>query len=117
MTGSEQMSIEQRTAAIRDLNDAFRRDLRDGLLHVTVGILETFNGELGALIQEVAEFDTFTNDNDPYGEHDFGSLTYMGQPVFWKIDYYGLDLKHGSPDPANPDVTTRTLTLMMPWEY
>jgi hypothetical protein len=80
-------------------------------------LLNHTKGEVAGLFLAIAEFDAFTADNDPYGEHDFGSLTYMGQPMFWKIDYYDLDMIHGSPEPANLDVTTRTLVIMMAWEY
>jgi hypothetical protein len=31
--------------------------------------------------------------------------------------YYDLDMTGGSPDPANPDVTMRMMTVMMAWEY
>jgi hypothetical protein len=32
-------------------------------------------------------FDTFTNDNDPHRERDFGSFDLDGEKLFWKIDY------------------------------
>ena len=35
----------------------------------------------------VSHFDAFTPDNDPYGEHDFGSIDLDGEKLFWKIDY------------------------------
>ncbi|WP_257187520.1 MULTISPECIES: DUF3768 domain-containing protein [Bradyrhizobium] len=28
-----------------------------------------------------------TEENDPHGEHGFGSFDLVGQKVFWKIDY------------------------------
>jgi hypothetical protein len=117
MNGSDQMTIDERTATIRALNDAFRKNLRGGRLNVTTGVLDHTGGEIGALIIAIGAFDAFSPDNDPYGEHDFGSLTYMGQPMFWKIDYYDLDFTYGSPDPADPEITTRALTIMMAWEY
>jgi hypothetical protein len=41
-----------------------------------------------ALIKEVKNFKTFTEANDPYGEHDFGSIMFKGIKYFWKIDFY-----------------------------
>jgi Protein of unknown function (DUF3768) len=35
---------------------------------------------------EVANFDAFTEDNDPHGEHDFGAFDMAGEKIFWKID-------------------------------
>ena len=36
----------------------------------------------------VASFAAFTEDNDPYGEHDFGAFHLSGDKLFWKIDTY-----------------------------
>jgi hypothetical protein len=55
--------------------------------------------------------------NDPYGEHDFGALTVEDRKIFFKIDYYDRALAGGSPDPADPRVTTRVLTIMLAEEY
>lgn len=63
------------------------------------------------------EFDAFSPDNDPYGEHDFGAVEIAGQRVFCKIDYYDTALEYGSPDPSDPAVTTRVLTVMLASEY
>lgn len=55
--------------------------------------------------------------NDPYGEHDFGKVVVNGVSCFWKISYYDNRLEYGSEDPANPDITTRVLTIMLTSEY
>ena len=62
-------------------------------------------------------FDAFTPDNDPYGEHNFGSITLEDTTFFWKIDYYDLDLHMHSPDPSDETVTARVLTIMLAEEY
>jgi hypothetical protein len=56
-------------------------------------------------------------DNDPYSEHDFGSFEIEGDKFFWKIDCYDKTLEFGSPDPTDPSVTTRLLTIMLASEY
>ena len=63
----------------------------------------------------VQEFSNFTEDNDPHGEHDFGSFTVAGNKVFWKIDYYDQQLS-GWCDPLSPDCN-RVLTVMLAEEY
>ena len=60
---------------------------------------------------------TFTKDNDPHGEHDFGSFEIEGETYFFKLDYYALDMDGGSEDPADPEKTTRVLTIMRADEY
>ena len=57
--------------------------------------------------------DAFTPDNDPYGEHNFGSFEHNGIRVFWKIDYYDRNVEYGSEDPSDPAQTTRVLTIML----
>ena len=69
-----------------------------------------------AMVQ-VAHFSDFTADNDPYGEHDFGSFTLVGRKFFWKIEYYDKEMRYGSENPADPDMTTRVLTIMLACEY
>jgi Protein of unknown function (DUF3768) len=64
----------------------------------------------------------FTEDNDPHGEHDFGSLDYEGKRIFWKVDYYdrasfGTGRDMGSEDPSDPAKTLRVLTIMLASEY
>ena len=65
----------------------------------------------------VRDFDTFTEDNDPHGEHDFGTVVVARRKIFWKIDYYDNRMEFSSPDPADPDVTERVLTIMLAEEY
>lgn len=62
-------------------------------------------------------FTDFTPYNDPYDEHDFDAVTPGDQQMFWKIDYYDIDLTGGSPDPADQAVTTRVLTIMLASEW
>ncbi len=103
---------------IAELNDLCRKSFG-----VTCRLVQTFG--INALPEEdqsqirekVEKFNDFNEDNDPYGEHDFGAIDHNGQKIFWKIDYYDLDLKYGSEDPADPGQTARVLTIMLANEY
>ena len=55
--------------------------------------------------------------NDPHEEHDFGAFDADGQRVFFKIDYFDESLTYHSPDPADPSVTKRVITIMLAEEY
>ena len=37
--------------------------------------------------------------------------------IVWKIDDYDTGLQAASPDPSDPSVTTRVLTIMLASEY
>jgi len=104
-----------RTNAIRKLNDAFRKSFRGGKIFVTPGV--TMRHDLPEIVQRVRDYDTFDQGNDPYGEHDFGTLKIGDDALFWKIDCYDLDMQHASPYPADPNVTCRVLTVMLAEEY
>jgi hypothetical protein len=99
------------------LNDAFRTTFVGGKVVMTRGVAALTSGELAAVLRAVRSFTAFTADNDPRGEHDFGTFDIEGQTYFWKIDYYDLALEFGSDHPADPAVTTRVLTIMLASEY
>ena len=106
------------TAKIRELNDAFRTAFAgQGRVFVTAGIAALSPDDQVEIMRRVHTFVAFTPDNDPYGEHDFGSFEHAGTTIFWKIDCYDHDLNNGSPDPADPLVTARVLTVMLAEEY
>ncbi|MGR6467928.1 DUF3768 domain-containing protein [Rhizobium sp. PAMB 3182] len=104
-------------ALIRSLNDRFRRSFVGGRVLMTPGVTALAGIEKLTLMAAVQRFDAFDTGNDPYGEHDFGSVTVAGTCFFWKIDCYDKDLEFGSPDPSDDDVTCRVLTLMRADEY
>ena len=104
-------------ARIAALNDALRRHSTGGRLFLTSGVARMGDEAVTMVLATVAAFTAFTDDNDPHGEHDFGAFEHDGVLLFWKVDYYDSDLRYGSPDPANPAVTTRVLTIMLADEY
>ena len=69
------------------------------------------------LFRSVQHFDNFVQDNDPYGEHDFGKVVVGGQDFFWKIDLHEeLPVKRFNDNFSEP-VFTRVLTIMLASEY
>lgn len=109
--------LDQRQDRIRKLNDSFRTTMVGGRWVLTQGVQQLGPATLSAIVEQVRQFDAFTGDNDPYGEHDFGSVEIAGHSIFWKIDCYDKALEYGSPDPADPNVTARVLTIMLASEY
>lgn len=104
--------METQVTNIAKLNDRFRgmclnvfytSGVRDGIM------------DLVELSRRIERSSRFTEDNDPHGEHDFGSLSFEGKKVFWKIDYYDQQLQYWC-DPLSPDCS-RTLTVMLAEEY
>ena len=102
---------------IQKLNDIFRTTLIGGLVNMTDGIASLPETEVAEIVRKVRLFDVFNEDNDPYGEHDFGIIQHQGQSVYFKIDYYDKEVLYGSEDPSDPEVTTRVMTIMFSYEY
>lgn len=106
-----------RASEIRRLNDALRQQLTGGRLMLTPGVSQLAPLDRLVVLNLMREFSAFSPVNDPHSEHDFGSIEHRGTRFFWKIDYYDLQLEMHSPDPADPAVTVRVLTLMRADEY
>lgn len=122
------VSDETRSIRIAEQNDQFRKraglppadgeDVIPGVALMTAGIRALPLPVQLAILARVREFDTFTPDNDPYGEHDFGIIQVPGEgSVYWKIDYYDPTLTYGSEDPSDLSVTHRVLTILLAEEY
>ena len=105
------------TDRIRALNDAFRRTFVGGAVMITQGVEALPAEQRRSLLKKVRSFEAFSEANDPHAEHDFGGLDEAGERYFWKIDYYDRSMNFGSPDPTDPAVTTRVLTIMRADEY
>lgn len=113
------MSIEK-AKRIAELNDLCRTAMGvAGELVQTEGICALTHELQSAIRERVETFKDFSEDNDPYGERDFGAFSVDGvaEKIFWKIDYYAPGLRGGSADPADPRLTVRVLTIMLATEY
>lgn len=110
------MNVERR-ARICVLNDQLRRYQIGGRIMLSRGVVALGPTGVQIALREIAMIDHFDENNDPHGEHDFGSVVLAGRRLFWKIDYYDLTLTAGADDPANPETCTRVLTVMLAEEY
>lgn len=106
-----------KAAAIRVLNDNFRSTFVGGQILLTAGAAELPADLKAELLLQVKHFTAFDANNDPHQEHDFGMIELATETYFWKIDYYDPELRFGSENPADPEKTTRVLTIMRADEY
>lgn len=99
---------------IRVLNDNFRSTFIGGRVVLTSGVNELPIDVKAKALLMVKTFKDFTTDNDPRGEHDFGSFEVAGETFFWKIDLYEEpDVKDSNGEPF----VTRVLTIGFLDEY
>lgn len=53
---------------------------------MTAGVADS--EDQAQILAAVKSFHKFTEDNDPYGEHDFAFFEVNGEKFFFKFDYY-----------------------------
>jgi Protein of unknown function (DUF3768) len=99
------------------LNDDLRQHLLSGGVVITLGVAALGQETLDRILRTIAIFDDFCQANDPYEEYDFGAFDVDGTTIFFKIDYFDRTLTDHSPDPADPSVTERIITIMLAQEY
>jgi hypothetical protein len=127
-------AVREHTARIARLNDLARRAMGVACTAVaTVGFRSLSASDQSSVRELIETFDAFTEDNDPHGERDFGTIYQLicgrwtterprlrddeRERVFWKLDYYDRDLRFASEDAADPSLTRRVLTIMLSDEY
>ena len=109
--------MSNNTDRIRALNDDLRQHLLGGLAVMTPGVAALGKEAVDRIVKTIAVYDDFCHANDPHGEHDFGAFDADGNTIMFKIDYYDKNLNLHSPDPADPSVTERVITIMLAEEY
>jgi hypothetical protein len=102
---------------IRTLNDQLSHHLPYVTAVMTPGVAALGQVAVDRIIKTIAVFDDFSHANDPHQEHDFGSFNAEGETIFFKIDYYDKAMTYHSPDPSDPSVTERVITIMLAEEY
>lgn len=109
---------------IRKNNDAFREKFlsptrSSGMVVLTHGVDVLPIEDKREVLNAVIKFNAFTEDNDPYGEHDFGKVVVKGVGYFWKFDYFDSDkYEYGfNFNDADEDRAYRVLTIMRCNEY
>lgn len=113
---------------IQAQNDAFRRGMfvnldkpnkakPAGRYAVSAGVHALPPDDKALVLAAVRNFDNFTEDNDPYGEHEFGNIELPNIPkVFWRIDYYAdKNMKWGAENPE--ESCYRLLTIYLASEH
>jgi Protein of unknown function (DUF3768) len=109
--------METKTVRIRALNDQLRQRLIGGMAVITPGVAALGQEAVARIVKTIEVYDDFCHANDPHEEHDFGAFDADGHRIFFKIDYYDSTLTVHSPDPSDPNVTKRVITIMLAEEY
>lgn len=111
------MDDQQQKEKIRELNDRLRTTFEGGQVYITVGVQQLGERLCAEAIAAVMAFDAFDQDNDPHGEHDYGTIQVGGRTIAFKLDVYDLRMRFMSPDPADPRVSRRVLTILLASEW
>ena len=108
-------------ARIAELNDRVRLGLdRDARVVMTATCLAALAGDgrrsseaiaQAAVLAAIRRY-AFASEAGP--ERDRGEFTLGATTIRFKIDYYDRSLDWGSENPADPSVTVRVMTIMLP---
>ena len=109
--------MSSQTEQIAALNDQLRQNFSTGLAVLTTGVAALGPEAVERIVKTIGVFDDFCHANDPHQEHDFGAFEAEGETIFFKIDYFDNNLSCHSPDPSDPTVTKRVITVMLASEY
>ena len=109
--------MDTNTARICALNDDLRKNFSNGIAVITPGVAALGPQVVKRIIETIKVYDDFCHANDPYEEHDFGAFDADGHRILFKIDYFDKTMTYHSPDPANPSLTERVITIMLGEEY
>jgi len=101
---------------IRALNDVMRLTGHGGVVVESLNVSDLPDVTKAKVHRAIQEFDDFTEENDPWGEHDCAVVRVGAEDYLFKVDYYDKNLEYHSPDKADPLVTTRVLTICTPDE-
>jgi hypothetical protein len=106
-------TTESKAGRIRQLNDAFRRTFVGGAVIITQGVEAMPLDQRRSLLEKVRSFDALSEDNDPR----LRLYRRSRRQLLLQVDYCDRKTEFGSPDPADPAVTTRVMTIMLAEEY
>ncbi|MDU8350386.1 DUF3768 domain-containing protein [Pseudomonas syringae pv. actinidiae] len=111
---------------LQQMNDLFRQTPAswniNGRTMMTAAVAELLNSDPEKhmkVMATVVSYDNFSEDNDPYMEHDYASFTVDGDSFFFKIDYYDRNYEYGcaSEDRLDPEKCRRVLTVGFASDY
>ncbi len=78
-----------KTQRIRALNDSLRHTFTGGRLVMTASVQSIPPDTVALALTKMRAFNEFTPDNDPYGEHDFGSFEVAREQIGrYRVPHY-----------------------------
>ena len=66
---------------VRELNDAFRKNLGCGVVMITHGFAALQRSEQQIIVEMIQSYDAFDDDAEPWGKHEFISVEHRGQTI------------------------------------
>jgi Protein of unknown function (DUF3768) len=96
---------------ICELDDNLRKSFSGGEVVLTASVAALPNMVKAAVLDQVALFEVFNEENDPYGMHDYGSFDYRSREFFFKIEFFTLEPSDVPLDLTDPKKALRIMTV------
>ena len=94
-------------AKVIELNDQLRTTFKGGRVQISRSVYELDPKLRGRALWVLSKYKKFHAES----EHDWGTFTFGGYAFEWRIEYRSATGVGASPDPVDPDLTFRVLTL------
>ena len=92
---------------IIELNDQLRTTFRGGRVQMTPTVFALDSQLRGRALCALSRYNKFADGDD----HDWGVFIFGGYSFEWHIEYRAMSGVGVSPDPTDPAITMRVLTL------
>lgn len=101
------------TLKIRELNDAFRKNLSTGHLYVTREFNVLPSKIKVEIIKAISQFNNFGDEIDPDNEHDFGFVSVDDIDIMFQIDCLQANSNQICSNPNTAEQSRRVLSIML----
>lgn len=101
------LSAMRNRSKIVELNDQLRSTFTGGRVQMTPSVHELDARLRGRALYVMSKYKKFDEDS----EHDCGVFIFAGFSFEWRIEYRAKEGTGRSPDPSDPELTLRVLTL------
>lgn len=93
------------------LNDEFRLNVCGADIRKSPEIAKLTQLAREEIYTALYMFDNFSFYNNPHPEREFGVLMFQQQAINWQIDYFDNERVGPSPDPCDPALTKRVMSI------
>ena len=103
--------VSARNSIVASLNDKCRKTQNPDNTYLCLSLIQRGDEFMKQALSQIADVSIPLAEEETDEEKGYGSTSVEGTKLSWSIDYFDLDEEDDSPDPADPKVTVRTMSV------